>query len=168
MGMPGREEQWFKGQEIKKPVLTGGKAGLASLLYIGVSWSCMMGWGKKGIVILFLKYQPSLAPGSAAALRAVQIQLQLLWTLPCLGQGLAAPAHTSQAARQGTALGQNTIGTGRCWQQSQSEGKPGFRGQNPHGTVSSGHVCAPSSAKLCQSSSCAGSCHLSDLGGSVS
>lgn len=76
-----------------------------------------MGSEKKGIVMLFLKYQPSLASGPAAALTDVQIQLELLWTLPCLAQGRASPAHASRAARQGTALGQNTAGTERCWQQ---------------------------------------------------
>lgn len=107
-----------------------------------------MGREKKGIVMLFLKYQPNLASGTAAALTAVQIQLQLLWTLPCLAQGWASPAHTSRAARQGTALGQNTTGIERCWQQSQTVGRSGFRGQNPRGTVSKGHVCAPCPAKL--------------------
>lgn len=57
----------------KKPVLTGGKAGLASLLYIGVSWSCMMGWEKKGTVILLQKQESGSAAGPAAVLTAVQV-----------------------------------------------------------------------------------------------
>lgn len=47
--------------------IIGGKAGLASLLYIGVSWSCMVEWEKKGIVMLFLDYEPGSASGPAAA-----------------------------------------------------------------------------------------------------
>lgn len=74
----------------------------------------MKGWEKKGIVMLFLKYQPSLASGPAAALTAVQIQLQLLWTLPCLAQGQASPAHTSRGCQA-----RDSLGTGHTTQQGQ-------------------------------------------------
>lgn len=76
----------------------------------------MKGWEKKGIVMLFLKYQPSLASGPAAALTAVQIQLQLLWALPCLAQGSASPAHACQGCQA-----RDSFGTEHTTQQGQRD-----------------------------------------------
>lgn len=141
MNMPGREEQQFKGQEIKKPVLTGGKAGLASLLCIGVLWSCRMGWEMKGIVMLFLKYQPSLASGPAESSPSCCGHWPRVWHHLHTPQGSPRDSfgteHTANLDREVLAAIPVSEGI-----------RLGFRGQNPCGTVSNNHLCAPCPAKL--------------------
>lgn len=80
------------------------------------------GVGKERDCYAFLKYHPSLASGPAAALTAVQIQLQLLWTLAQVRPHLHNLPELPGKGQlwDGT---HNTTGTERCWQQSQSVGK---------------------------------------------